>query len=41
MFAGRDFRSAGAMIVGGLVIAAVIVGGWYVSAHLGCVAEDP
>ena len=29
------------MIVGGLVVGAVIVGGWYVSGHLGYLAEDP
>ena len=29
------------MIVGGIVIGAVIVGGWYVSGHLGYLAEDP
>jgi len=39
--ASRDFRAARTMIVGGLVIGAVIVGGWYVSGHLGYVAEDP
>jgi uncharacterized membrane protein YedE/YeeE len=41
VFASRDFRSAPEMVVGGLVIGAVIVGGWYVSGHLGYVAEDP
>lgn len=29
------------LIVGGLVIGLVIVGAWYVSAHIGHVAEDP
>ena len=29
------------MVIGGIVIGAVIVGGWYVSAHLGYLAEDP
>ena len=29
------------MIVGGLVVGAVIVAGWYVSGHLGYLAEDP
>ncbi len=29
------------MIFGGLVIGAVIVGGWYVSGHIGYVPEDP
>ena len=29
------------MIVGGIVIGLVIVGGWYVSGHIGHLAEDP
>ena len=41
LLASRDFRAAGGMLAGGLVIGAVIVGGWYVSGHLGYVAEDP
>jgi uncharacterized membrane protein YedE/YeeE len=41
VFASRDFRSSRDMIVGGVVIGAVIVGGWYVSGHLGYVPEDP
>ncbi len=41
VFANRDFRASPMLIVGGLVVGAVIVGGWYVSAHLGYVAEDP
>jgi uncharacterized membrane protein YedE/YeeE len=41
IFASRDFRTAPELIVGGLVIGAVIVGGWYVSGHLGYLAEDP
>jgi uncharacterized protein len=41
VFAARDFRAERAMIVGGIVIGAVIVGGWYVTAHLGHLAEDP
>ena len=36
----RDFRAAKEMIVGGIVIGLVIVGGWYVSGHVGYVAED-
>jgi hypothetical protein len=39
--ASRDFRASPAMIAGGIVIGAVIVGGWYVSGHMGYVAEDP
>jgi uncharacterized protein len=41
VFASRDFRTTPELIVGGVVVGAVIVGGWYVSAHLGHVAEDP
>jgi uncharacterized membrane protein YedE/YeeE len=41
VFANREFRATREMIVGGIVIGAVIVGGWYVSGHLGYVAEDP
>jgi uncharacterized membrane protein YedE/YeeE len=39
--ASRDFRASPAMIAGGIVIGTVIVGGWFVSGHLGYVAEDP
>jgi uncharacterized membrane protein YedE/YeeE len=41
VFADRDFRATPEMIAGGVVIGAVIVGGWYVSGHVGYVAEDP
>jgi uncharacterized membrane protein YedE/YeeE len=41
VFASREFRASRRMIVGGLVIGAVIVGGWYVSGHLGYTPEDP
>jgi uncharacterized membrane protein YedE/YeeE len=41
VFANRDFRATREMIVGGVVIGLVIVGGWYVSGHLGYLAEDP
>ena len=37
----REFRTTREFVVGGLIIGAVIVGGWYISAHLGYVAEDP
>jgi uncharacterized membrane protein YedE/YeeE len=37
----RDFRASPEMIIGGIVIGLVIVGGWYVSGHVGYVAEDP
>jgi uncharacterized membrane protein YedE/YeeE len=41
IFGNRDFRTTPELIVGGLVIGAVIVGGWYVSGHLGYLPEDP
>jgi uncharacterized membrane protein YedE/YeeE len=41
VLASRDFRASIGMIVAGVVIGAVIIGGWYVSGHLGYVAEDP
>ena len=41
VLASRDFRESGAMIAGGVIIGAIIVGGWYVSGHVGHLAEDP
>ena len=41
VFANREFRTSRAYVIGGLVVGAVIVGGWYVSGHLGYLAEDP
>ena len=41
VFSNADFRASKEMIVGGIVIGLVIVGGWYVSGHVGYVAEDP
>ena len=41
VLANRDFRTTPELVIGGLVIGAVIVGGWYVSGHLGHLAEDP
>src|SRR5205823_2239251 len=41
VFAARDFRAHRDMIVGGIVIGAIIAGGWYVTGHLGHLAEDP
>jgi uncharacterized membrane protein YedE/YeeE len=41
VFANRDFRATREMIVGGIVIGAVVIGGWYVSGHIGHLAEDP
>jgi len=40
-FANRDFRTTRELVVGGVVVGAVIVAGWYVSGHLGHLAEDP
>lgn len=39
-FAGREFRRFD-NVLGGVATGAVIVAAWYVSAHLGYVAEDP
>jgi uncharacterized membrane protein YedE/YeeE len=41
IFANRDFRATREMIIGGIVIGAVILGGWYVTGHVGYVADDP
>ena len=41
VFANREFRAARDMLLGGVVIGLVIVGGWYVSGHVGFLAEDP
>jgi uncharacterized membrane protein YedE/YeeE len=41
VLADREFRGSREMVIGGIVIGAVIVGGWYISAHLGYLAEDP
>ncbi len=41
VLAHRDFRSARDMVFAGIVIGAVIDAGWYVSGHIGFVAEDP
>jgi hypothetical protein len=37
----RDFRDSRTMIAGGLIIGAIIVGGWFITGHLGHLAEDP
>ncbi|MGH8630697.1 MAG: YeeE/YedE family protein [Burkholderiales bacterium] len=39
--AGRDFRSDRDAWLGGVVVGATIVGGWYVSGHLGHLLEHP
>ncbi len=41
VFRSREFRMSREMIVGGLVVGAVVVAGWYVTGHLGHLAEDP
>jgi len=41
VYASRDFRSSFEHTLGGVVTGLVVVGGWYVSGHLGYVAEDP
>ncbi len=40
-FKDRDFRTTPELVVGGVVVGLVIVGGWYISGHLGYLAEDP
>ena len=37
----REFRASPELVAGSIVIGLVIVGGWYVSGHIGYVAEDP
>ena len=41
VFKDREFRATPEMIAGGIVIGLVVVGGWYVSGHVGYLAEDP
>jgi hypothetical protein len=41
VLASRDFRASPDMLVGGVMIGLVIVGGWYISGHVGFLAEDP
>jgi uncharacterized protein len=41
VFKDREFRTTPAFIVGGIVIGLVVVGGWYISGHIGYLAEDP
>lgn len=40
VFKSRDFRTFD-NILGGVVVGLVVVGGWYLSGHLGHIAEDP
>src|SRR5512144_981409 len=41
VFKDAEFRATREYVIGGLVVGAVIVGGWYVTGHLGHLAEDP
>jgi len=41
VFKDREFRTTPELILGGVVVGLVIVGGWYISGHLGYLAEDP
>ena len=41
IYASREFRSNFDYTLGGVVTGLVVVGGWYVSGHVGYVAEDP
>jgi uncharacterized membrane protein YedE/YeeE len=41
VYASRAFRSNFDYTLGGVVTGLVVVGGWYVSGHIGHVAEDP
>jgi len=41
VYASRQFRSNFDYTLGGVVTGLVVVGGWYVSGHIGHVAEDP
>ena len=41
VYASREFRSSFDYTLGGVVTGLVVVGGWYVSGHIGFVAEDP
>ncbi len=40
-YASKQFRSTFDYTLGGVVTGLVVVGGWYVSGHMGYVAEDP
>ena len=41
IYASREFRANFDYTLGGVVTGLVVVGGWYVSGHVGYVAEDP
>ncbi len=40
-YSSRDFRANFDFTLGGVVTGLVVVGGWYVSGHVGHIAEDP
>jgi hypothetical protein len=41
VFRDRTFRATHEQVYGGLVIGLIIVAGWYVTGHIGFIAEDP
>jgi hypothetical protein len=41
VFASAEFRKSHEMVAAGIAIGLLVVAGWYVSGHLGYVAEDP
>jgi len=41
VYADREFRGSFDYTLGGVVTGLVVVGGWYVSGHIGHLAEDP
>ncbi|MGH8667602.1 MAG: YeeE/YedE family protein [Burkholderiales bacterium] len=41
IYSSKQFRSSFDYTLGGVVTGLVVVGGWYVSGHLGYIAEDP
>ncbi|HEY7238816.1 MAG TPA: YeeE/YedE family protein [Burkholderiales bacterium] len=41
VYASREFRATLDYTLGGVVTGLVVVGGWYVSGHIGHLAEDP
>jgi uncharacterized protein len=41
IYRSKDFRSSFDYTLGGVVTGLVVVGGWYVSGHIGYLAEDP
>ncbi len=41
IFKDAEFRATREYVIGGVIVGAVIVGGWYVTGHIGHLAEDP